>query len=54
MFELCRNNKSKIGLNSNENKSYHVSKQIVLEKFNWNYSRFKKHMKIQFLKFGNT
>ena len=54
MFESQRNNNSKIGMNSLENKLYHVSKLIVMEKLNWTLPRFKKHMKIQFLKFGNT
>ena len=53
MFELFRSNKSKIGMNSNENKLYHINKLIVLDKLNWNFPRFKKHMKLQFLKFGS-
>ena len=54
MFELYRSNNSKIGMNSNENKLYHINKLIVLDKLNWSFPRFKKHMKLQFLKFGNT
>ena len=54
MFELHRTNQSKIGMNCNVNKLYHVSKLIVLDKLNWSYPRYKKHMKLQFLNFGNT
>ena len=54
MFEIHRANLSKIGMNSPENKLYHVSKLILLDKLNWSYPLYKKHMKIQFLKFGNT
>ena len=54
MFESHRANHSKIGMNSLENKLYHVSKLIVINKLNWTFPLFKKHMKLQFLKFGNT
>ena len=54
MFEVLRTNNSKIGMNSTENKFYHLNKLIVLEKLNWSLPRYKKHMKIQFLKFGTT
>ena len=54
MFELFRTNRSKIGMNAKENKLYHISKLIVMDKLNWSFPRFKKHMKLQFLKFGNT
>ena len=54
MFELFKTNKSKIGMNANENKLYHINKLIVMDKLNWSLPRFKKHMKIQFLTFGNT
>ena len=54
MFECHRANHSKIGMNSLENKLYHVSKLIVINKLNWTFPLFKKHMKLQFLKFGNT
>ena len=53
LFEVYRTNLFKIGMNSNANKLFHISRQIVLEKFTWNYPHFKKHMKLQFLKFGN-
>ena len=54
LFELFKTNKSKIGMNSNENKLYHINKLIVMDKLSWNFPRYKKHMKTQFLKFGNT
>ena len=54
MFELHRVNRTKIGMNSLENKLYHINKLIVMDKLNWSFPLFKKHMKIQFLKFGNT
>ena len=41
-------------MNATENKLHHISKLIVLEKLNYNYVYYKKHMKIQFLKFGLT
>ena len=47
-------NRFKIGMNTNANKVYHIPKQIVLEKLSWTFPRFKKHMKLQFLKYGNT
>ena len=54
MFELFKTNRSKIGMNANENKLYHISKLIVIDKLGWNFPIFKKHMKLQFLKYGNT
>ena len=51
LFELFKTNKS---MNSNENKLYHINKLIVMDKLSWNFPRYKKHMKTQFLKFGNT
>ena len=54
MFELFKTNNCKVGMNANENKLYHLNKLIVLDKLNWSLPRFRKHMKIQFLKFGNT
>ena len=54
MFELHRTNQSKIGMNCTVNKLYHISKLIVLDKLKYSYPLFKKHMKLQFLKFGNT
>ena len=54
MFEIFKTNNFKIGMNSNENKFYNLNKLIVRDKLNWSFPRFKKHMKIQFLKFGKT
>ena len=54
LLDTLRNNCFKIGMNTNANKVYHIRKQIVLEKLSWSFPRFKKHMKLQFLKFGNT
>ena len=54
LFEIFRQNHFKIGMNSNAYKFYHINKQIVLEKLNWTFPRYKKHMKLQFLKFGYT
>ena len=38
MFELFKSNQSKIGMNANENKLYHINKIIVLDKLNWSFS----------------
>ena len=54
MFVLHKANRTKFGMNSLENKLYHINKIIVTDKLNWSYPLFKKHMKLQFLKFGNT
>ena len=54
LFEIHKSNTSKIGLNSAENKFYPLNKLIVMDKLSWSYPLFKKHMKSQFLKFGNT
>ena len=53
-FESFRTNRFKIGMNATENKLQHISKQILLEKLNFNFVHYKGHMKIQFLKFGKT
>ena len=53
-FEILRNNRSKIGMNSFSNKFYHVSKLIGLDNLNLTFVHFKKIMKIQFLKNGKT
>ena len=54
LLDTLRNNRFKIGMNTNANKVYHIRKKIVLDKLSWSFPRFKKHMKLQFLKFGNT
>ena len=53
-FEILRNNKCKIGMNTSSNKLYHLSKQIGLEAINLGFVHFKKLMKIQFLKNWKT
>ena len=54
MFELHRSNRTKIGMNSIENKLYHINKLIVMDQLVLSYPLYKKQMKIQFLKFGKT
>ena len=53
-FELYRDNALKIGMNTTANKFYHINKQIGLDTLNMNFVHFKKLMKLQFLKNGNT
>ena len=54
MFELRKGNKSKIGMNLNENKFYNLNKLILMDTLSWSFVRFKKQMKLQILVFGNT
>ena len=53
LFDHLSNN-YKIGLNAIENKFYPLNKLIVMDKLSWSFALFKKHMKNQFLKNGNT
>ena len=53
-FEIFKNNTYKIGMNTTGNKFNHVNKQIGLDKLNLSFVHYKKIMKIQFLKYGNT
>ena len=53
-FNILRNNNSKIGMNTQANKFYHISKLIGLDKLNLSFVHYKKIMKIQFLKYGKT
>ena len=53
-FEIIKDNRSKIGLNTTSNKLYHVNKQISLLALSYGFVHFKKLMKIQFLKYGKT
>ena len=53
-FEIIRNNKNKIGMNTVSNKFYQISKLISLDCLNFTFVHFKKIMKIQFLKNGKT
>ena len=53
-IEIIRSNKTKIGMNMAANRFYHISKQVGLDLLNLSFAHFKKLMKIQFLKNGNT
>ena len=53
-FEVYRNNKNKIGLNTTVNKLYLISELIGLDALNLKFVHFKKLMKTQFLKNGKT
>ena len=53
-FEITRDNRGKIGMNTFSNKFYHVSKLIGLDTLNLTFVHFKKIMKVQFLKNGKT
>ena len=53
-FETFRNNRCKIGMNTRVNKLYHVRKIISLESLNLKFVHYKKLMKFQFKKNGNT
>ena len=53
-FEIIRDNRVKIGMNTGSNKFYQLNKQISLDSINLSYVHFKKLMKIQFLKYGNS
>ena len=53
-FEIIRNNRSKIGMNTLSNKFYHILKQISLDSLNLGFVHFKQLMKIQFMKNGRT
>ena len=53
-FELYRMNMCKIGMNTTANKFYHLNKLIGLDTLNLGFVHYKKLMKFQFLKNGNT
>ena len=53
-FEILRQNNYKIGMNTQANKFYHITKMIGLDKLNLSFVHYKKIMKIQFLKYGKT
>ena len=53
-FEIIRDFKGKIGMNTTANKFYHISKLIGLDLLNLKYVHLKKIAKIQFLKYGKT
>ena len=41
-------------MNTAANKFYHITKMIGLDKLNFGFVHYKKIMKMQFLKYGNT
>ena len=47
-FEILRDNRTKIGMNSLANKFYHITKMIGLEKLNLSFIHYQKIVKIQF------
>ena len=53
-FEILKDNNSKFGMNTTENKFYCLSGKIGLKNFNLCFVHFKKIMKTQFLKYGKT
>ena len=53
-FEIHRNNTGKIGMNTTANKLYPLNHLIGLNMLNLSYIHYKKLIKIQFLKNGNT
>ena len=53
-FEIIRDNRTKIGMSTAANKFYHITKMIGLDKLNFGFVHYKKIMKMQFLKYGNT
>ena len=53
-FEILRDNNGKIGMNTTSNKFYCLSGKISLLVLNLGYVHYKKLMKVQFLKNGNT
>ena len=53
-FQILKNNRRKIVLNTTANKFYHISNLIGLERLNLKFAHFKKLSKVQFLKYGKT
>ena len=53
-FEIFKDNFVKIGMNTTNNKFFHLSKQISLNNLNLTFVHYKKMMKLQYLKFGKT
>ena len=53
-FEILRDNRTKISMNTLANKFYHITKMIGLGELNLSFVHYKKIMKIQFLKYGKT
>ena len=53
-FQILKNNRRKIGLNTTANKLYSINNLIGLDRLNLNFLHYKKLSKIQFLKNGKT
>ena len=54
MFQILRNNSTKIGMNTTANKLYQITKMIPLSSISFTFVHYKKLMKIIFLKYGKT
>ena len=54
MFQILRNNSTKIGMNTTANKLYQITKMIPLSSLLFTFVHYKKLMKIIFLKCGKT
>ena len=54
LFLIFKNNAKKIGFNATANKFYQFTGKITLNSLSFYFVHFKKLMKIQFLKYGNT
>ena len=50
LFESFRSNRSKIGMNANENKFYHINKQIPLTTLNLSFVAFKTRHEVEIFK----
>ena len=53
-FQILKNNRRKIGINTTANKLYSLNNLIGLDRLNLNFLHYKKLAKIQFLKNGKT
>ena len=53
-FEIFRDNRKKIGMNTTANKLYCLSGKVGLLALNLKFLQYKKLMKFQFLKYGKT
>ena len=54
LFQIFKTNQSRIGMNSAENKFYHINNLIPLDALNFTFVHYKKLIKILFLKNGKT
>ena len=53
-FEIYRDFRGKIGMNTTANKLFFISNKIPLDLLNLSFVHYKKIAKIQFLKYGKT